>query len=313
MYRCAVWPYRRLWCRRSIAATPSGGSPRLGGFRNRVPASLAGNCPTKIKGVRVNSWFKVMMCVTVAAGGVWGNVASADQPAQSAAREGGAVLDSIQGKTLSVTIGADGGYSVTAPGIRVAVVRSGVEADVDSRVLRSSAYPLHKTEKSEFKDEFGSGSQLTVTHTGLAGAPDLICTLRLYQDQTWGDINVELHNTMDRALVVHAFRNLHTTDAPVIALNGPATADRILSDSFSEDRPQLAIRELGDGPKGMHRAVGSQLIYNRDSGQSLFLGALTSDRLLTIFHLKERTAGGTAALLSYEAVASGTTEIMKGG
>src|SRR5208337_1564601 len=82
--------------------------------------------------------------------------------------------------------------------------------------------------------------------------------------------------------------------------------------SYSEDRPQLAIRDLGDAPKGMHRAVGSQLIYNRRSGQSLFFGALTSDRLLTIFHLTEKAAGGDPSLLAYEAVATGTTEIMKG-
>ena len=62
----------------------------------------------------------------------------------------------------------------------------------------------------------------------------------------------------------------------------------------------------------MHRAVGSQLIYNRRSGQSLFLGALTSDRLLTIFHLQERDSGAGAGMLAYEAVATGTTEIMKG-
>ncbi len=90
------------------------------------------------------------------------------------------------------------------------------------------------------------------------------------------------------------------------------SADRILSDSYSEDRPQLAIRDLGRAPNGMHRAVGSQLIYNRQSGQSLFLGALTSDRLLTIFHLQEQGAGADASVLSYEAVATGTTEIMKG-
>ncbi len=58
--------------------------------------------------------------------------------------------------------------------------------------------------------------------------------------------------------------------------------------------------------------MGSQLIYNRQSGESLFLGALTSDRLLTIFHLKEQSSGSGAHILSYEAVATGTTEIMKG-
>jgi alpha-galactosidase len=179
-------------------------------------------------------------------------------------------------------------------------------------VLRSSAYPQHKTTQSEFQDEFGAGSELTVTHTGLPSTPDLVCTLRLYRDQSWGDIEVKVLNATDRAISVQAIRSLHATDAPIINLNGPASADRILSDSYSEDRPQLAIRDFGAAPEGMHRAVGSQLIYNRKSGESLFLGALTSDRLLTIFHLKEQPAGAGAQILSYEAVDTGTTEVMRG-
>jgi hypothetical protein len=221
-------------------------------------------------------------------------------------------LGSIEGKSLSVTISADGSYSVMQPGIPGVVLQSGVEADVDSRVLQSSAYPQHKTAQSEFHDEFGSGTELTVTHTGLPSAPDLVCTYRLYRDQPWGDLEVKVLNTTGQSITVQAIRTVHVTNAPVISLNGPESADRILSDSYSEDRPQLAIRDLADGPHGMHRAVQSQLIYNRKSGESLFIGALTSDRLLTIFHLKEKSAGDDTQILSYEAVATGTTEIMKG-
>ena len=136
--------------------------------------------------------------------------------------------------------------------------------------------------------------------------------MKLFRDQSWGEIEVKVRNTTDQAISVHAIRAVHATDAPFISLTGPASADRILSDSYSEDRPQLAIRELGDAPNGVHRGVGSQLIYNRQSGESLFFGALTSDRLLTIFHLKEQPAGARTTILSYEAVATGTTEIMKG-
>jgi len=192
------------------------------------------------------------------------------------------------------------------------VVRSDVEADVDSHVLRSSAYPQHHTVQSKFKDEFGSGTKLVVTHTGLSDTPDLVCTLRLYKDQSWGDIEVKVVNSTGRTTYVQAIRSFHATDVPVINLNGPASADRILSDSYSEDRPQLAISRFSAAPEGMHRAVGSQLIYNRQSGESIFLGALTSDRLLTIFHLKEQSSGSGAQILSFEAVATGTTEIMKG-
>jgi alpha-galactosidase len=261
----------------------------------------------------VNQWSRRILCALLAAGVVvYGNPAYANKHAQSASRDGMHALGSIHGKTLSVSINADGSYSITQFGIPGSVVRSDVEADVDFHVLRSSAYPQHKTTQSEFQDEFGSGSKLTVTHTGLPGTPDLSCTLRLYQDQSWGDIEVKVLNTTDRAISVQAIRSLHATDASAINLNGPASADRILSDSYSEDRPQLAIRDLGTAPEGMHRAVGSQLIYNRKSGESLFLGALTSDRLLTIFHLKEQAGAAGAQILSYEAVATGTTEIMKG-
>ena len=255
---------------------------------------------------------KSTMCAILAAGAVaFGCPAYASQSDQPTSHDGMRGLGSIQGKSLSVEINSDGSYSIEQASIPGAVMRSDVEADADSEVLRSSAYPQHKTIRSEFHDEFGSGSILTVTHTGLQGKPDLVCTFRLYHDQLWGDLEVKVLNTTGRAITVQAIRSIHVMDAPVISLNGPVSADRILSDSYSEDRPQLAIRDLGDGPKGMHRAVGSQLIYNRESGQSLFIGALTSDRLLTIFHLKEQSTGAGTQIVSYEAVATGTTEIMK--
>jgi len=260
----------------------------------------------------MKQWSKWNMCAILAAGAVaFGSPAYASQSDQATPHYRMHRLGAIQGKSLSVEIKSDGSYSIEQVSIPGTVMRSDVEADVDSEVLRSSEYPQHKTVQSEFHDEFGSGSVLTVTHTGLPGKPDLVCTLRLYHDQSWGDLEVKVLNTTGRAITVQAIRSIHATDAPVISLNGPASADRILSDSYSEDRPQLAIRDLGDGRNGMHRAVGSQLIYNRESGQSLFLGALTSDRLLTIFHLKEQSTGTGAQITSYEAVATGTTEIMK--
>ena len=250
----------------------------------------------------MNHWLKSCVCAVIAAGAsvCWGAA-----PANSA-------LAAIQGVSGSVSVDSDGSYSITSTGISGAVLRSDVEAVVDSRLLRSSAYPQHQVAKSEFHDDLGSGTSLTVTHTGLPGTPDLVCILRLFGDQSWGDIEVKVRNGTDRAVSVESIRAVHATGTPLINLNGPNSADRILSDSYSEDRPQLAILDLADAPKGMHRAVGSQLIYNRRSGESLFLGALTSDRLLTIFHLTERTAGGKASILTYEAVATGTTEILKG-
>jgi alpha-galactosidase len=257
----------------------------------------------------MNPWLKSYSYIAFALTAMlcWRSAAARDTSGDAAS-----VIGSIQGKSASAAIYPNGDYSLASPAVPGAVIRSGVEADVDSRVLKSSAYPKHAVVQSAFHDDLGTGTALSVTHTGLAGAPDLVCTLRLYTDQSWGEIEVKVQNTTDRIVSVSSIRTLHATHGPVVRLNGPVSADRVLSDSFSEDRPQLAIRDLGGAPKGMHRAVGSQLIFNRQSGESLFLGALTSDRLLTIFHLKEQGSGSNVKLLSYEAVATGTTEILKG-
>jgi alpha-galactosidase len=158
------------------------------------------------------------------------------------------VVESLDGVNLSAQVYADGTYSITAPGNPGLVVRSDVEAVVDSLVLKSTAYPRHMVERSDAPDELGPASSLTITHTGLAGRPDLVCVLRLMKDQSWGEITVRVQNTTDRAISVQAIRSVHATGSPIIDLGGPASADRILSDSFSEDRPQLAILDLGAGP-----------------------------------------------------------------
>jgi hypothetical protein len=227
------------------------------------------------------------------------------------AGERAAVLGSVEGMGLAARAYADGTYSIAAPGIADPVIRSEVGAVVDAAVLSSTAYPRHKVEVSESSEALGAGATLTITHSGLAGRPDLVCILRLMRDQSWGEIIVQVRNTTDHAISVRSIRSVHAAGAPVVDLGAAASADRILSDSYSEDRPQLAIRDLGAAPKGLHRAVGSQLIYNRRSGQSLFFGALTSERWLTIFHLKVSGEGGGAKVLSYDADATGTTEILK--
>src|SRR5450631_1362203 len=121
----------------------------------------------------MNQWLKSCLCIVLATVvPICCSVALADEQPHSRAHDGSHVLGSIQGMTLSVAIHSDGAYSITSTGVPGAVLRSDVEADVDSRVLRSSAYPRHAIALSEFRDEFGAGSTLTVTHTGLAGTPD---------------------------------------------------------------------------------------------------------------------------------------------
>ena len=239
-------------------------------------------------------------------------ICAAAGQAHAAPRKGASELASITGKNLTITAGSDGAYAVLSAGSSSPVLRSTVEAEVDAHVLRSPDYPRHTVTQAQFTDLFGTGTALTVTHTGLAGRPDLVCVFRLYNDREWGEIEVQVANTTPHPVSVTAIRAIRAEDAPVINLNGPVSADRILSDSYSEDRPQLAIRDLGSGPGGLHRAVGSQLIYNRQSGMSLFVAALTSEKLLTVFHLKEKSTAGSPAIASFEAVAEGTTEIMRG-
>ncbi|HVU47511.1 MAG TPA: hypothetical protein VHD85_15370 [Terracidiphilus sp.] len=60
----------------------------------------------------------------------------------------------------------------------------------------------------------------------------------------------------------------------------------------------------------LHRAVRSQLIHNRQSHKSLFVGALTSDRFLTILRLHLATAQGSSPrLAAYEVDSTGTIEL----
>ena len=96
---------------------------------------------------------------------------------------------------------------------------------------------------------------------------------------------------------VEALRVLDAEGAGLMELGGPASADRVLCDSFSEDRPAMQIREWSDVEKKMHRGVGSHLIYNQQSEMSWFMGALTSDKLLSVLRLH---MGDGAAIASYE-------------
>ncbi len=261
----------------------------------------------------MNAWLKrAAGCVLVMGLAVSVSQASASGDEKGADQVRAGVRETIQGKALSAGVIADGSYFIRSSEVSGDVLDSDVEAVVDGRLLRSTDYPKHQAVEKGFKDDFGNGSELTETNAGLADRPDLVLQLRLYKDQPWGDVQVKVVNSSGRVVSVSTIRSVHAVGSESVHLNGPASADRILSDSYSEDRPALKIRDLADGRGGVHRAVGSQLIYNRESKQSLFLGALTSDRWLTIFHLKEESSGVSARVVSYDAESTGTTEIMKG-
>ena len=217
---------------------------------------------------------------------------------------------------LSLTVNApDGSYQLSLH-IGQPVLKSRVAAEVDHQWLRSSDYPRHQAAASTFEDDLGPGQEVTVTCSGLDGKPDLVYVIQVYKQRPYGTVQVKVQNSVGREITVEAIRSVEAIGDPIINLSGgnpggSQSADRILSDSFSEDWPDLALYDLGGVPGGMHRGAGSQLIYNRESKQSLFFGALTSDRFLTLMHLQAEGAGAKAKIASYTVESTGTTEIQK--
>jgi len=212
---------------------------------------------------------------------------------------------------LSLAVNAqEGSYQLGVHGGQP-VLKSGVAAQVDQQWLRSSDYPRRQAAESAFNDDLGSGREVTVTCSGLDGKPDLVYVVQLYDQRPYGTVQVKVQNNAGNEVTVQALRSVEAMGEPIVNLGGSPSADRVLSDSFSEDWPDLVLYDLGGAQGGMHRGAGSQLIYNRESKQSLFFGALTSDRFLTLLHLKAEGVGAKARIASYTVESTGTTEIQK--
>ena len=188
------------------------------------------------------------------------------------------------------------------------VFRARSGARVGGRWLDATQYPRHQVRQRPFRNALGEGTQWVLTNTGLAAEPDLVCSWRAYSNRPWGEMQIALVNHTSQAMEVS---DLRVAEARDIQLGGAEAEDRVLSDSFSEDRPALRIYDLGQAPGGMHRASGSQLLFNRASGQSLLVAALTSDRWLTLMHLATRPRPGGTAIASWTVDSTGTTEILK--
>jgi len=213
--------------------------------------------------------------------------------------------------TLSVKIDAKGGsYQIARRGERV-VLTSGVAARVDGRWLKANDYPRREAVESTFNDALGSGSQITLTCSGRAGQPDLVLVVQLYEQRPYGAVTVKVRNAGTKEVTVQAIRSVEATGNSLIDLGGAPASERVLSDSFSEDWPDMKIYDLGKAPEGLHRGVGSQLIYNRASKQSLFLGALSSEKFLTVLRLQSEGSGEQTKVTSYTVDSTGTTEIQK--
>jgi len=221
------------------------------------------------------------------------------------------VAQQLTNDKLSLTVNArDGSYQLAVPGGQPMFI-SRVAAQVDHQWLRSNEYPRHQVSESAFTDELGSGRAVTVTCEGLKNKADLVYVIQVYGQSPYATVQVRVRNTTDKEVTVQSIRGVEAIGEPVLNLDGHPFADRILSDSFSEDWPPLRLYDLGKAPEGMHRGVGSQLIYNRESKQSLFFGALTSDRLLTLLHLQAAGTGAETKIASYTVDFNGTTEIQR--
>lgn len=211
--------------------------------------------------------------------------------------------------TLLASVDAHGLYHLGLQGASAPTLVSDVAAQVDGRWLRASDYPACRVARSAGNGLLGPATVWQVTCSGLPAAPELTYRLRVYADMPFADLVATVRNTSSRPLQVEAIRVVDASGGNIADLGAPAGSGRVLSDSFSEDRPAMSIHELADTRNGMHRAVGSQLIYNRASRESLFLGALSSDRFLTILRLRVASAASGPRIASYQVDSTGTTEM----
>ena len=175
------------------------------------------------------------------------------------------VAQRLTNDVLSLTVNAqEGSYQLSLHDGQP-VLKSRVAAQIDHQWLRSSDYPRRQASESTFEDDLGSGRQVSVTCSGLDAKPDLVYVLQLYKQRPYGTVKVKVQNRAGKEVTVQAIRSLEAIGEPILNLGGAQSADRVLSDSFSEDWPDLALYDLGEVPGGMHRGAGSQLIYNRVS------------------------------------------------
>lgn len=202
----------------------------------------------------------------------------------------------------------NGEYSVSVSGISDPVLTAGAAVKINGTWLRASDYPQHTVSRREASGELGAAEEWTMTYTGRKDAPDMSINLRGYRSSSFGEVQVTVKNTTGKKLVVDGIRPVDG-GADALHLGASHADERVLSDSFSEDRPAMQIHDFADPIKGMHRAVGSQIVYNLKDHRSWFIGALTSDRFLSVLRLHV-SQGAALKLTSYEVESTGTTELL---
>jgi len=219
----------------------------------------------------------------------------------------------LQNKQLTVRVRAnDGAYEILSRELQRPVLISRVGAEINHQWVASSDYPHHETTETSFQDALGSGHILTMTFSGLANKPDMVCLLRLYEDEPYGDVKVKVQNTTNSSVTVQGIRDVDAVGKPVIDLGASENDDRVLAEIVSEN-PSAHIGSLAQAPQGDYLGVRDDLIYNMASKQSLLLAAVTANRFLTVSHLRvSRNSAGAARIASFTMGSTGTTEAMLG-
>jgi alpha-galactosidase len=191
------------------------------------------------------------------------------------------------------------------------VVVARVAAEINGKWIHSTDYPSHTVREENVQDDLGEAHEWAITHSGLQGEPDLLCHLRAYPDKPFGDVQLSVRNKTGAPIHVESLRVLEASGSDVLNLAGPSAEERVLSDSFSEDRPAMLIHDLSDSDHGVHRGVGSQLVYNRQSGIGFYAAALTSDRFLTVLRLSVSKGPNDIHATGLEVDSTGTTELTR--
>lgn len=232
----------------------------------------------------------------------------------------------IHNRSLAINVrSTDGVFEIKSSGLDKAVLAARVGAQVNHEWVWSTDYPKRTISQGEMHNEAGSGRRIEALFTGLANKPDLQYSVEVYDESPFGDVQVQLRNNGHSVVTVQDIRVLDVVGpVPRVNLGAAEHEERVLSDSFSEDRPPLRIFDLGKARKylgkdsysddltNVHFAVGSQLLYNRADGYSLFLAALSAERWLTFFHLQtEGGDSGNVRVAAYAVDCTGTTEVMK--
>ena len=236
--------------------------------------------------------------------------------ALAAVSASGLIVAGAQTRSAALEIAAnqvDGSYTLSAPNVSIPVLHATAAVKVNGRWFHAADYPKHEVTSASDSGELGTAKSTSIRYSGRDDAPDLLLKLRTYKDVPFGDMQLTAVNASAHSYQVQSLRvlesDLQRGGAALLNLGSSPSSDRVLSDSFSEDRPAMQLHNLSAAEDHVHRAVGVQLLYNQQSKQSWFIGALTSNKFLSVLRL-HMAPDQADTMSSYEVDSTGTTELL---